>query len=649
MGALLLALALFQPVGQVSVLNGTGYPRNERVKFAIPAAPGVLQPTTGITIGGVPSPYRAVSRWPDGSVKWASATRLVSLDPYEEETHDVEFVGTNPTGFPALPFLTPAVLTVTVNGTAFYAGSWSILDATPDRICFLSTTTVGPTNAALRIQIFAEVLAGQNFGKLTFVIGNDALVRNNAAPIAISTLKLRIDGGVMVPLYGYAHQVVPVTPLVEYSFPLGTLGDGQRWATRFAWAGIGSDFVSFALSAIYPLYGLPDPVWVSQSGAAGLYGTLKDPAGATLASRIAAEGAAQTWLATPRPDPWDNLGFLMKDEGSSGPHGGWGKLALIDLYRTRAPSLLRKFDCLAITQASHRNDHYYPFRFEDYPGVSTLGGWVSPPLRPQGAYATHITGNHGWIGRDEAHSEAGIIHEVVELTGDEYLAHEMWQMGEFWAAYEGPGSGGGAFFGTFGEGRAVSRPLENALRAFLVGPEGFRQDLLDRIDLWIIAKLVPGRGVVPVPGGPPKRAFSIYSGPKWLTWCPQFQPAFPGYCPPSGIAYPYSEAMVPSVFVRMAELLGTSPAYEGVLEDMERLFVGISVLGGYRTVESNDGQDLVAGGPIVGVWGYASFRGLARRAEDNGDIVSFLILDYVADLIESNAAGDPASQVWLQY
>ncbi|HET6202393.1 MAG TPA: hypothetical protein VFI25_06290 [Planctomycetota bacterium] len=635
--------ALLQ-VGEVSVFNGTMFPRNERVNLAIPAPAGALPASTGIAIGGEICPYRAVSRWADGSVKWASATKQVSIGPYAEQDYPVEFTGVNPPGAPPLPFAAPPTLVVTVNATSYAVGNWVLLNSTPARACYWSTALVGSPNAVVRIQVFAEVFAGQAFGKLTFVVGNDALIRDNSNPIPVSPLKLRIQGGVLIPLYPNAHKVLTVSPLIEYSFPLATLGDGQRWATRFVWGAAGVNPLAFLLSAFYPLQGLPDPVWVSESGAAGLYGTLKNVSDVPLSARAAAEGSAWAWLAIDRPEPWHNLGFLLKDEGSSGPHGGWGKLALYDVYRTRAPSLLRKYDCYAITQASHRNDHYFPFRFVDHLDVSTLDGWVSPPLRPLGLYQIHCTGNHGWIGRNEAHSEAGMIQEVVELTGDEYLAQEMWQMGEFWGAYEGVD-------GPFDEGRSVSRPLENALRAFFVGPDCFRQDLAGRLLTWVGSKLIPNREFVDVPNAPAKRAFSIYSGAKWLTWCPEFQPMFPGYCPPSGIAYPYSEVMVASVFVRMGELFGTTPGYEGILEDMERLFVGISTLTGFRTVESDDGLDNVAGGPSLGVWGYASFRGLARRAQGNGDALSFLVLNYIADLIENAAMNGPdsaASQVWLQ-
>jgi hypothetical protein len=453
---------------------------------SVPFAIGELAQGDGVFVHqlGYALQPKILERWKDGTVRRGLIdVPIADIWAGVEQTYNYEKADRPPRpSYPILPTFPPGTsLSLFFNGVSCPFTNWQTTYVSSTRVELLSEIDVGGLHASLYVTIWSM----QPFGRLTIVVGNDALQRTEATALPVEDLRFLVAGIEISPTFQHAHGLNPVEPFRDYRLMSGTaIGDGARWGTEFTW-GIPPASPSALASASYRLRGLPEPETEDETRSYGLLGRLKGgiwPDGTAGTddhrTRIHWEEWSAWWLTNAENSTWGRNGFWLQQEGSTGGHPDWGPATCGRDDKAMSPKGLERWLCLSLTRL-RAPDHYRGLDHAISPGsqAGAFNGWVSPPLREQADYQEHVAGSNGWSGTDDAHREMGVQHRVYQLTGEEWLRRELILNGELACLRARAGFGSG-------EGRDVSRTLNRKLIAWLVGTRAERESFKVHLDAW---------------------------------------------------------------------------------------------------------------------------------------------------------------------
>ncbi len=546
------------------VSNGTHIPRSQWVPCGLPFAEGELAPGGSVIVQSQPHRlgFKILERWGDGSVRRALVDVPIALSAFEERDLSYEASDSAPEGGFLLSPAAISAVSVRVDSAEAPLSSWQVLAQSPARWDGIATARIG----GLNVRLYLTLWTGQTFSRATVVLGNDDLVRSSAAPVPVSSVRVRF-AKLGAPIFGYVHDVRPIVAFREYEIlRASAVGDGARWGTTFLLGSESSDIVSAAAEAAYPLLAIPTPGTERETEGYGLFGVLKGEPWPPVRfdgspfSRQHYEDFASWWIENAENSQWGRNGFWQKGEGSTGGHPDWGPGVCGRDDLARSARGYHRWLALSLTRL-RTPDHYSGLVWDHAPVApvtSSFNGWVNAPLREPGDYGEHAAGSNGWSGTDESHREPHVQHRVFQLFGEEWLREELALNAQLACLASLP------IFPP-GEGRAEARKLQRRLVGWLVsdvepsrtsGMNPDRRAALERHFLAWGPGPLAAMPSIPGPGGNPIHGFSVCpcGNDKCLATFNGITNFAP--CPGAFVFLPFSEAFVGGTVARALTLLG---------------------------------------------------------------------------------------------
>lgn len=644
---LLLPLLLLVAQGrQFAVANQHGLPLSGLVPCALPFGPGELPAGGSVRVGRHLCPFKPIEWWADGSPRRVIADVPVTVPAGEERRYQFE-PSKAPAGGGFLSALGAVKVEVLLKSPGQaeativpFVSPWTTLFVSPSRWEGVCRKEVGTSSSGLRLSLFATLLTGQPWARLTLVVGNDWLTRPNASPYPLDALDVRFSGGYGAPSFAWAHGVMTIEPFRRYRLLWGaTLGDAQRWGTEFVVATPrrgteGADLAGAEQAWSAPPLGLALPDVENHTRGYAFFGRLR---GEVWPARIADaphpqrsrefwEKEGRDWLAgapnAPLGTPGSNGGLWPYDTSGSGAQFGWGPAPCSAQDKALSPAGARKWKAVAFL-ALRYPDHYAdaqgrPLTRATFPGLTSFldSGLPSSPVRLLSARAEHFTGNYGWKGRDALHTEVEVIHRALHVWGDAWLAEELASRAGMAGFELNPYKVGPDGRMAFLEGRGTGRLLKQLLVGWLTAREANLRVELGEHLLALSSRLVSDWS--PLPGYAPPSLFSMssYWSPGYLDrsraqvegcglpWPPS---------PPVGVVYPFTGAFHGGIFWRAWELTGFEGfkvAAERAGDEVARLVQGATIADLYLP----PGSPCAPRAAAAALWSYPTVDLLRHRA-----------------------------------
>jgi len=418
---------------KVIVENPSGSPRRETVLASFPIAEGELYDVTGLSVLDVPTAFRVLQRWRDGSLRMVQAQFVTDLDAFETKTFELR------------------------RDTRFW------------RVYLKNPNNTGIGRDFLTGRVYLTEFRDMPIAYVDYVLGNDYQGADEPkdtsdpnlfplGPVSFRTAELSI-GGCKSALVDQARFGVSAPSVADgletWKLLENTwLDDGQTLVWRFvlrfdnpsasgaereAWESVQTSIVE------HPLRPLATRASWQETGGLGLCG---GPVSGPLDSKDRAERSVHKY-ANNEWGPFGTWGEVKYTHTTGTPRNAPCSVELAHAIQGEVPALLEALEGKARRQAL-RTYHLWNLRvgngkeiymWEGLPyrrgsqriSNETLGRkklWDSDPYV---AWRTNVNWgfqDHGWNAFDEEHFSTDLLFDYWTVTGNEWAKDELTMLGQ---------------------------------------------------------------------------------------------------------------------------------------------------------------------------------------------------------------------------
>ncbi len=432
---------------EFTVLNPSDTLRDECLCVSIPFAPGSVADETALarlTIRGVPTAWRVLTRYPDKSIMMAQAQGRLPLRPGERATLAIvpgKALAAAPAPAP-MPAATPQVKLVWTDPEGQVLSAVTRADSVLEKTALRTVTrlrgvVVDPAGKEpLGLTVWLEDWRDNPHGYMDVMVACDSLDR--PVPLVhFRELALEVKGLRVRPLWPQKEKGLKVKDSDDGTTVVlicdDFFADNQGKAYRLAYGPVGDEYVDRMAEA--PLYPLATPeTFKDRQQAIGILGCV--PA---LPEGVSAQKAWDVlegrWRAEYRSakGPWDALGYAcMPGPGATGDQADFGVLAMFRTYQTGHPGELTNV-MPAMFRESCRINHFFGLDARALLAQKAVFWterineriWTGLGRDEKHWQAVYQSRHHGWSGYDEEHYSLNHLYEAWTLTGNWMLQAEL--------------------------------------------------------------------------------------------------------------------------------------------------------------------------------------------------------------------------------